>query len=63
LWDEKDRKGTKRDEEGTSLDFVPVPHSNLGPGSGKIPARNDPEQIAFLTFDGISEKRLDFDIY
>jgi len=24
LWDEKDRKGTKRDEEGTSLDFVPV---------------------------------------
>jgi len=42
LWDEKDRKGTKRDEEGTSLDFVPVPHSNLGPCSGKIPARNDP---------------------
>jgi len=33
---------TKCDENVTSHHFVTVPHSNPGPGSGKIPAWNDP---------------------
>jgi len=33
---------TKYDETVTSHHFVTVPHSNPGPGSGKIPAWNDP---------------------
>ena len=34
---------TKCDENATSHHFVTVPHSNPGPGSGKIPAWNDPK--------------------
>jgi len=34
---------TKCDENVTSHHFVTVPHSNPGPGSGKIAARNDPQ--------------------
>jgi len=33
---------TKCDENVTSHHIVTVPHSNTGPGSGKIPAWNDP---------------------
>ena len=35
------------DEMVTSHHFVTVPHSNPGPGSGKIPAWNDPESLVF----------------
>jgi len=34
---------TKSDENVMSHHFVNIPHANPGPGSGKIPAWNDPD--------------------
>jgi len=39
---------TKCDENVKSHHFVTVPHSNQGPGSGKIPVWNDPHSHEHL---------------